>query len=703
MDPLSSKEAEFTWHFDTPVEPLAKDVEVSRWLRLEGHRRLLCGGEVPESLTSHLSRMASWHADAFDAVPIFTSQGLRRRFLRGTWKKNDYVDVMWNPVDGTWVSVHDCSFEQLDRQQRSHVVRVFLRRGLEQVLDYLESAITVPSQVRKGCVRVLELFSLPRVTPLLAQVNGCRSAALDLRTGWNIFNPQDRARALECIRREQPMWVLVTPVCTGFSQLFWAGASNTSNERFLEATNISLAILHFCILICIYQIRCQRYFLLEQPRGAKSMITELMTLLLSMAGVFVIDFDQCCTGLVVESDGLPAKKPTSIVTNSPDMVEQFLPLLCEGDHPHGKLQGRDARNAQEFTPTLCKIVARGIRRSFRRGARRRARREKGVFATTEAQEEDDDIPPLLGDSDGEEEQEQEHEEFATWYQSMRERVINLRLKDVDTFLQAPTFGDFSFKGVYANDDGDLDPEGIEADAEDAGPDFEEPESPERVQDDAEAGGEAAGGEVAGPAAPAVDLTNYEKKLVEKVHVGLGHPSNPVFLRTLRVARCRQDVLRYVKEIFRCDRCHLRQRAATPRKAAWPRTFEFNKIVGIDTVFLMVNGEPVPVLVCLCHGTGYMQAWIGIACNDYDIELLGPRGTDGSLPPAPQSQKDAWESFSDWIKYFGPPELVLSDNGPEFGETFSRFMELAGITHHICNGRSPWENGRTERNGGRGRL
>eukprot|EP00959_Pyramimonas_sp_CCMP1952_P165538 3460422-Pyramimonas_sp.AAC.1 len=63
-------------------------------------------------------------------------------------------------------------------------------------------------------------------------------------------------------------------------------------------------------------------------------------------------------------------------------------------------------------------------------------------------------------------------------------------------------------------------------------------------------------------------------------------------------------------------------------------------------------------------------------------------------------REAWECFvSSWVRYFGPPELLISDGGPEFQGEFSRGAEQRGTFQHIASAEAPWENGRCERHGG----
>ena len=55
--------------------------------------------------------------------------------------------------------------------------------------------------------------------------------------------------------------------------------------------------------------------------------------------------------------------------------------------------------------------------------------------------------------------------------------------------------------------------------------------------------------------------------------------------------------------------------------------------------------------------------------------------------------------SGWIQYFGPPLVIIADQGKEFvGTQFKKFTNANSILLHIIDVRAPWQNGRTERHG-----
>ena len=90
----------------------------------------------------------------------------------------------------------------------------------------------------------------------------------------------------------------------------------------------------------------------------------------------------------------------------------------------------------------------------------------------------------------------------------------------------------------------------------------------------------------------------------------------------------------------------------------------------------------PVLSLVCHGTGYHIVQ----------RISGGPGT----PTASASWKALLGS---WIKYLGPPQMIVTDGGNEFRSVFERGLEQLGILHHVTAPESPWQNSRAERHGG----
>ena len=109
----------------------------------------------------------------------------------------------------------------------------------------------------------------------------------------------------------------------------------------------------------------------------------------------------------------------------------------------------------------------------------------------------------------------------------------------------------------------------------------------------------------------------------------------------------------------------------------PRTYQFNKVCGLDTFEVVFQGRKVHFLNVVCHGTNYQS-----------ISLLEEL-----------TAKEVWRHFSrDWIRIFGPSEIAITDGGSEFLAEFERKLEQQGVLQQVTDAYSPWQNGRCERHG-----
>ena len=181
-----------------------------------------------------------------------------------------------------------------------------------------------------------------------------------------------------------------------------------------------------------------------------------------------------------------------------------------------------------------------------------------------------------------------------------------------------------------------------------------------------------------------ELTTQEKKAILRAHVNLGHPSQSEFVRLLKAAGCRPDVISYVqREFSSCSGCDLEKRPPTRLPASTPRTYDFNVVVGVDVLFVhgLDNRTEHPVLNITCHGTLY--------------------STFGLIDHTRRSAQLTFKAFDRlWLRTFGPPEFMILDQGTEFtGAAFQAGLERHCVQPLFIDQDAPFENGVTERRGG----
>ena len=139
------------------------------------------------------------------------------------------------------------------------------------------------------------------------------------------------------------------------------------------------------------------------------------------------------------------------------------------------------------------------------------------------------------------------------------------------------------------------------------------------------------------------------------------------VRVLRVARSRPEVLEYVTKVPRCPDCQAHAGPEHRGRAVPPRTFQFNKVVGIDCFKVPWKGQQHNFLSMVCHGTKLnMITYLSI---NYTAE-------------------DVWRGFScAWLTHFGAPEVLICDDGSELKPIFERRLERLASRAHRNGGRT----------------
>ena len=102
-------------------------------------------------------------------------------------------------------------------------------------------------------------------------------------------------------------------------------------------------------------------------------------------------------------------------------------------------------------------------------------------------------------------------------------------------------------------------------------------------------------------------TEAQIKMVDQYHRNVGHPSRRELLKVLKAAHAELAVLEYVRREYRCADCDAHSKPQPSRKAAIPRTYEFNRIIALDALYILLRGQSLPVLNIICHGTNFQVA------------------------------------------------------------------------------------------------
>jgi hypothetical protein len=241
--------------------------------------------------------------------------------------------------------------------------------------------------MRVGPAAVVELYSPPRVTATLPVGAGLTAGStFDLYAdvegvSWDFQKPEDRKRAWERIRAEEPFLVIGSPPCTMFSSLQNLNVKKDTAE-WETRRRAAEVLLTFAAAIYKLQVLSGRHFLHEHPAGATSWGHPTMAKLLATPGVDAVVAHQCAFGLQTSAQasrgaspqgqaaqGAPAMKPTRFMSSAPAILEA-LSRRCPGGHSHAPLLGGTrARDAAVYPPGLCEAIAQGASEQLRRDTR----------------------------------------------------------------------------------------------------------------------------------------------------------------------------------------------------------------------------------------------------------------------------------------------------------------------------------------------
>lgn len=170
-----------------------------------------------------------------------------------------------------------------------------------------------------------------------------------------------------------------------------------------------------------------------------------------------------------------------------------------------------------------------------------------------------------------------------------------------------------------------------------------------------------------------------RRAVEFAHRQLGHPSRSTLLRMLRLSGANEDAVRYAR-LWRCDVCSMRRAPKHPRAAAAAiRPYGFNVQLHVDVKFIFdARGKKYPALSVVDIGTLKHDAW---------------------LLKTPRSDYVARKFFRRWISVYGPPKMVVHDQGGEFELSWNQLMEDLAIPTTVTAAHAGWQLSVGERQGG----
>ncbi len=173
-------------------------------------------------------------------------------------------------------------------------------------------------------VHFLEIFSQPRIGLSVEAMGFISGPAVDIKSGWDLRSSRDQKSCLALIRSMQPLYLMLSPPCTMFSQMQNLCQKNRDEQRFQDRFAEAMVLLSFSLECFAEQVKNGRVAALEHPARASSWRRpEVRALVSAHSGVKITEFDQCLMGLKTKVDLLPVRKRTRLMSNSVALNQAF--------------------------------------------------------------------------------------------------------------------------------------------------------------------------------------------------------------------------------------------------------------------------------------------------------------------------------------------------------------------------------------------
>ena len=173
------------------------------------------------------------------------------------------------------------------------------------------------------------------------------------------------------------------------------------------------------------------------------------------------------------------------------------------------------------------------------------------------------------------------------------------------------------------------------------------------------------------------LSKRMRSTLAHLHVALGHTSNERLARMMAQNGAKDEVLEAIKQL-KCQICMQVQSPQATPKASFTRPMGFNERLVSDTFYVWdTNGHKFAVTHAMDAFSMYMVA---VAAKDAaaltTVELLRDK----------------------WFSVFGPPSILMTDQGPEYRGVVEQLMRTFGVFHDMVPPTAHWRMALSERHG-----
>ena len=112
------------------------------------------------------------------------------------------------------------------------------------------------------------------------------------------------------------------------------------------------------------QSEANRYFMIENPVGASSWSMQLAGLFTNCPNTRRVNLDFCMLGMTSKDKfgASPAKKRTSVVTNSEELAKTLGQHQCDSLRRHVTLEGGRPKACEKYPDMFCEKVLKAVQR-----------------------------------------------------------------------------------------------------------------------------------------------------------------------------------------------------------------------------------------------------------------------------------------------------------------------------------------------------
>ena len=173
------------------------------------------------------------------------------------------------------------------------------------------------------------------------------------------------------------------------------------------------------------------------------------------------------------------------------------------------------------------------------------------------------------------------------------------------------------------------------------------------------------------------LPKRVRNLLAHLHVTLGHLSNERLARMLSLSGALRELVAGANHL-RCQVCCMVKPPASTPQVSYLKPSNFNQRVAGDCFHIW---DVKNVRYTITHFIDEL--------TDYQVADLS---FDPSSGWAAKVLRDRWYAV------FGPPDVLLTDDGSEFKGAIIRLNELCGVQHDVVPDQAKWRLGHAERHG-----